>query len=51
MQNSGVSDGAYNPDGSRGYARGYVNPDFGGKLSASGITLPSSRVQCNTYQL
>ena len=43
MQNSGVSDDAYNPDGSRGYARGYVNPDFGGKLSASGITLPSSR--------
>tara|TARA_Y200000002_G_C22676715_1_gene662388 strand:- start:71 stop:2074 length:2004 start_codon:yes stop_codon:yes gene_type:complete len=43
MQNSTASDDAYNPDGSRGYAHGYVNPDFGGKLSASGITLPSSR--------
>tara|TARA_Y100001980_G_C14529568_1_gene305386 strand:- start:64 stop:1638 length:1575 start_codon:yes stop_codon:yes gene_type:complete len=43
MQNSSATDDAYNPDGSRGYARGYVNPDFGGKLSASGITLPSSR--------
>ena len=43
MQDSTASDDAYNPDGSRAYARGYVNPDFGGKLSASGITLPSSR--------
>jgi len=47
MQNSSAPGGTYgdavNPDGSRGYARGYVNPDFSEKLSASGITLPASR--------
>ena len=47
MQNSTTPGSTYgdavNPDGSRAYARGYVNPDFSEKLSASGITLPAAR--------